>query len=555
MDMTEEDIVREEQLRDNPLESLGRQELDDQIKNFHADHFSQTNSVTVRELVIGARLARNYGNHSQDADDSTDATDRRPVSISSSTCAANRLLGKPEWTALKNQESRKFWLEPKGLLVTLFTCCMASLTQGWNQVANGNLGWPAQLGLQGINDYGTGIDIWKFGAANAILWFSAALLGPCLLDPICHSSVFGRRGAVFIAAAFSFAATIGGSQATSWQGYLISRLFLGVGIGAKASIVPVWESEVLPPDKRGRLLISWQVFTATGIFAGSIATYILRDNWRSQVLSAAIPALILLITTYMGCESPRWLIIQGKYEKAFAALVQLRGERILAAEEFCYIHYQIQTERALLRKKPLNFNQLEDRISYSQRLPKLFTLARNRRAAISSMVVMLSQQFSGINILAFFASVFFSAPGLFQSRGDPVGDSLRLTIGFGVANAVFSVIAYFVIEPPEDDEDDSTPGKKKLQLAKRLRGRRSLLMISLGGGTAMLFVLTFLLNLNESALPSCRSLLHLLCYSHYFIHQAPAACRSCIQPRCGRMMVVKSECRGPFFGTFSAPAS
>jgi hypothetical protein len=56
--MTEEDIAREEQLRDNPLESLGRQELDDQIKKFHADHFSQTNSVTVRELVIGARLAR-----------------------------------------------------------------------------------------------------------------------------------------------------------------------------------------------------------------------------------------------------------------------------------------------------------------------------------------------------------------------------------------------------------------------------------------------------------------------------------------------------------------
>ncbi|KAN0071856.1 hypothetical protein V8E54_010452 [Elaphomyces granulatus] len=102
-------------------------------------------------------------------------------------------------------------------------------------------------------------------------------------------------------------------------------------------------------------------------------------------------------------------------------------------------------------------------------------------------------------ILAFFASVFFNTPGLFQSRGDPVGDSLRLTIGFGAANAVFSVIAYFVIEPPEDDEDDSTPGKKKLQLAKRLRGRRSLLMISLGGGTAMLFVLTFLLNLNESS--------------------------------------------------------
>ncbi|OXV07370.1 hypothetical protein Egran_04864 [Elaphomyces granulatus] len=83
------------------------------------------------------------------------------------------------------------------------------------------------------------------------MWFSAALLGPFLLDPICHSQPYlGRRGAVFIAALFSLASAIGGSLATSWQGFLIARIFLGIGIGAKASIVPIWESEILPPYKR-----------------------------------------------------------------------------------------------------------------------------------------------------------------------------------------------------------------------------------------------------------------------------------------------------------------
>ena len=97
---------------------------------------------------------------------------------------------------------------------------------------------------------------------------------------------------------------------------------------------------------------------------------------------------------------------------------------------------------------------------------------------------------------------FSSTPGLFQSKGDPIDDSLILTIGFGAANAVFSGIAYFFIEPSEDDEDDedkSTLWKRMLRPARRLRGRRSLLMISLGGGTAMLLVLTILLNLNESS--------------------------------------------------------
>jgi len=369
---------------DNPLESIDLDDLQRQIKNFHKKEFKDADLVTLEELWKGAKLARNYGNHIKSAD--------APVgSIIGSTCSANRLLEKREWDAIEHQRSLRFWLEPKGLLVTLVACCMASMTQGWNQVANGNLGWPKEFGLQ-VNATGGGADIWKFGAVNAVLWFSAAVLGPCLLDPICNSSFFGRRGAVFIAALFSLGSTIGGSRTTSWQGYLITRIFLGIGIGAKASIVPIWESEVLPADKRGRLLITWQVFTATGIFAGSIATFIFESDWRSQVLSGGIPALILLVIVFMGCESPRWLILHKKYNKAFTTLVHLRRERVLAAEEFCYIYYQIQTERAFLRKNlPLDFAKFEDHISYSQRLEKLFTLARNRRAAIASIVVMLSQ--------------------------------------------------------------------------------------------------------------------------------------------------------------------
>jgi hypothetical protein len=44
------------------------------------------------------------------------------------------------------------------------------------------------------------------------------------------------------------------------------------------------------------------VLPATGIFAGSVATYIFRDNWRNQVLSGAIPALILLMLSFLCCE-------------------------------------------------------------------------------------------------------------------------------------------------------------------------------------------------------------------------------------------------------------
>jgi hypothetical protein len=65
------------------------------------------------------------------------------------------------------------------------------------------------------------------------------------------------------------------------------------------------------------------------------------------------------------------------------------------------------------------------------------------------MVVMLSQQLSGINILAFLASVFFTAAKLTTptSESEAIKRNLGLTIGFGAANAIFSAVAYFWIEP------------------------------------------------------------------------------------------------------------
>jgi hypothetical protein len=61
------------------------------------------------------------------------------------------------------------------------------------------------------------------------MWFSAAVLGPLLIDPICYSRFFGRRGSVLIAASFSFAGSVWGSRSKSWLEYFLSRMVLGIG--------------------------------------------------------------------------------------------------------------------------------------------------------------------------------------------------------------------------------------------------------------------------------------------------------------------------------------
>jgi hypothetical protein len=143
-----------------------------------------------------------------------------------------------EKAALKIQRSRALWKEPKELLLTLATCCLASLTQGkvppiseegtrpgtaasarancgpgWDQVANGNLGkplqlrlvfflllttvgWPGEFGLKVDINNPSGRDTWIFGAIQAMPWFSAAILGSYLSDPV--SEFIGRYACILL---------------------------------------------------------------------------------------------------------------------------------------------------------------------------------------------------------------------------------------------------------------------------------------------------------------------------------------------------------------------
>lgn len=56
---------------------------------------------------------------------------------------------------------------------------------------------------------------------------------------------------------------------------------------------------------------------------------------------------------------------------------------------------------------------------------ELFSVARNRRAALASGIVMFMQQFCGINVIAYYSSTIFREAGF-----DEVS-ALGATLGFG----------------------------------------------------------------------------------------------------------------------------
>ena len=111
---------------------------------------------------------------------------------------------------------------------------------------------------------------------------------------------------------------------------VLSRLFLGVAIGADYAISPTIVAEYSPVKHRGKLLtvngLSWFVGAAISYLAGSILAPLGADSWRYMFLLGVIPATLVLLLRRSVPESPRWLIEHGRPEDARSSAKQVVGE-------------------------------------------------------------------------------------------------------------------------------------------------------------------------------------------------------------------------------------
>lgn len=204
-------------------------------------------------------------------------------------------------------------------------------------------------------------------------------------------------------------------------------------MGAKGSTVPIYAAENSPASIRGALVMSWQMWTAFGIFLGTCANLAVANtgaiSWRLQLGSAFIPALPLIIGIYFCPESPRWYLKKRKHHKAYESLLRLRSNPVQAARDLYYINAQLKVEREIIGET-----------NYFKRLSELFTIPRIRRATVASFVVMIAQQMCGINIIAFYSST------VFKNAGASDFGALLASWGFGLVNFIFAWPAIWTID-------------------------------------------------------------------------------------------------------------
>lgn len=500
---------------DNPLAHL--EDLDQLDED--AEQFASRVSPEAPDVELWKRAAR---------------VARDPLGASSETVPG---LTPQEDAILKSERLRGFWHQPRPLRVTIITLCVGAIIQGWSQTgSNGaNLSWPTEFGLADSHgNITSNRNNWIFSGVNAITYLAASVFGCWLSDPL-QSWLLGRRGAIFVSGLLVLASVIGCACSHSWHQLMACRTLLGLGMGAKASVVPIMGAEVAPPHLRGALVMNWQLMDALGIFFGFTANLIVAKigplAWRFQLASAAIPTICLLSLILTIPESPRFLLKKGRLREAYNTLLTLRETPLLAARELYYANAQIQAEISLLPRKEYDaevegqsprfdaekttnrngrnsqtvrqrrgslvgratstwhyisrhvdeseldpFQRRIRRTNYFTRLWQLFRDRRTRRATLAAFVVMIGQQLCGINVLEFYSSTFFNTV---DNNTNPMA-ALWLSWALGLANFIFTFPVYYFIDK---------------------RGRRFLLLATYPGMILSMLAasLSFLIQGNQTA--------------------------------------------------------
>lgn len=322
--------------------------------------------------------------------------------------------------------------------------------------------------------------------ANALEGFvvSSALIGCILGASIAGwlSQRYGRKPSLIVAAILFALSAVGSSWPELFFGmpgsgdhsyiylFVAYRILGGIGVGLASMISPMYIAEIAPSDRRGNL-VSWNQFA---IIFGMLLVYFVNYSialqgdaqwlhsigWRWMFASELIPAFLFLLFLAFVPETPRYLVMRGRNEKAESILTNLLGKET-ALKELDAIKASFKEKAPSTRpyfqvmgawlvlfiliygglEIAGNSNALELGLIISFGV-SLFLPIRAYGLKIILVGVLLSafQQFVGINV------VLYYAPEIFKTMGAETDAALLQQIIVGAVNLSFTVLAILTVD-------------------------------------------------------------------------------------------------------------
>ncbi|KAK1830142.1 putative hexose transport-related protein [Podospora conica] len=316
------------------------------------------------------------------------------------------------------------WKNFKVFRIAAFAC-IGGVLYGYNQgMFSGVLAMPSFQAHMG--EYTT--DQTKKGWLTAILELGAWL--GTLLSGFLAETLSRKYGVLVASAVFMVGVVIQATAQTAGPNAILAGRFVtGMGVGSMAMIIPIYNSEVAPPEVRGALVATQQLAICFGImisfwidygtnFIGGTTLETQSDAaWLVPTCLQLFPAVILFIGMIFMPFSPRWLVHHGREDEARAVLSSLRGlpeDNELVQLEFLEIKAQSQFEKRSVAKL---FPHLAEHTAWNSfklqfvSIAKLFQTRSMFKRVIVATVTMFFQQWTGIN------AVLYYAPSIFQQLG------------------------------------------------------------------------------------------------------------------------------------------
>jgi len=207
------------------------------------------------------------------------------------------------------------------------------------------------------------------------------------------------------------------------------RFITGLGVGSLSMTVPMYNSEIAPPEIRGSLvglqqlaitfgiMISFWIDYGTNFIGGTGKTQ--KDaSWIIPLALQLLPALVLGVGILFMPFSPRWLMHHDREEEARQVLANLRNlplDNELINLEFLEIKSQSMFEK---RTEAEKFPGLERTNTWSYiklealSLASLFQSWPMFRRVMVATVTMTFQQWTGINAVLYYAPTIFNQLGM-----------------------------------------------------------------------------------------------------------------------------------------------
>lgn len=255
------------------------------------------------------------------------------------------------------------------------------------------------------------------------------------------SDYLGRKLTMLISAALFSISAIGCAVCANFDMLVAFRIIGGIGIGIVSIVSPIYISEVSPARIRGTLVSLYQLAVTMGFLLAYLVNWIISSNidpvvaastgnagfwdmlfqtesWRGMLGCETIPALLFFTIIFFIPESPKWLIIKQRNEKATSIL-----HRIYSTSE--EVSQEIRVTRESMAGE--NKGTWKDLLK-----PGIFV------AVLAGSAIAILGQFMGVNAVLYYGPKIFSQAGF--------TDPMFSTVLVGAVNMLTTVLAVFIID-------------------------------------------------------------------------------------------------------------